>query len=69
MRRSSAFGADYTTRCRVEQAAKLLHETKRSVTDIAMDLGFSSSQYFATVFKPYTRCSPRTARRSRVFLW
>ncbi len=60
--------ADYIARRRIERAARLLFETQRPVTDIALALGFSSSQYFATVFKRYTRCTPREARRSRVYL-
>ena len=60
--------ATYLAHRRVEQAAKLLYETKRPIIDIAMELGFSSSQYFATVFKRYTRCSPRQARRARVLI-
>lgn len=60
--------ADYIMRRRVEGAARLLYETKDSVTDIAMRLGFSSSQYFATVFKRYTLHSPGEARTQRLKL-
>lgn len=56
---------DYIARRRVERAAQLLGETDDTVTDIAMQLGFSSSQYFATVFKRYTRHSPHSARADR----
>jgi AraC-like DNA-binding protein len=59
---------DYIIRCRIERAAQLLYETRATVTDIAMRLGFSSSQYFATVFKRYTRSTPREARTVRVVL-
>lgn len=58
--------ADYIAQRKVERAAQLLYETKRTVTDIALQLGFSSSQYFATVFKRYTRHSPREARTLRL---
>jgi AraC-like DNA-binding protein len=60
--------SDYITRRRVERAAQLLYETKDSVTDIALRLGFSSSQYFATVFKRYTLHPPRSARSQRLKL-
>ena len=48
------------------QAARQLYETDATVTAIAMALGFSSTQYFATAFKRYTRHSPGQAQRRRV---
>ena len=41
----------------VELARQLLLEG-RSVTDVAMELGFSSSNYFSSVFRRYTAMSP-----------
>ncbi len=58
--------ADYILRRRIECSAQLLYETNDNVTDIAMRLGFSSSQYYATVFKRYTLHSPRDARVQRL---
>jgi AraC-like DNA-binding protein len=50
----------------VERARELLAAGGRSVTDVAYALGFSSSQYFATVFKRYTHTRPSSvARRPR----
>ena len=60
--------ADYIIRRRIERAARLLYETNDTVTDIALRLGFSSSQYFATAFKRYTLHSPREARAQRIKL-
>jgi AraC family L-rhamnose operon regulatory protein RhaS len=55
--------ARYLARCRVEAAAKLLRaEPGRSITDIALDCGFQSSQYFATAFRAQLGCSPRDWR-------
>ena len=49
----------HLNRLRVEQAARLLAEDPgRTVTDIALSLGFSSSQYFATVFRRETGTTP-----------
>ena len=53
---------DYVTRRRVKEAKKLLAQGGRSITDIAHELGFSSSQYFATVFKRVTGVSPGRLR-------
>ena len=47
---------------KVEKAKELLGDRDRSITDIAFDLGFSSSQYFATAFKRYTGTTPRQFR-------
>jgi AraC-like DNA-binding protein len=44
---------EYRNRQRIEAAKCLLNETNRSITDIAFELGFCASQYFATVFKQY----------------
>jgi AraC-like DNA-binding protein len=50
---------DYILRTRVEEGKKLLQlRDGESVTSIAFKLNFSSSQYFATVFKKYTGMSP-----------
>lgn len=50
--------------CRRAQAAALLllEEPQRSVLDIALACSFSSSQYFATVFRRHFGCSPREYR-------
>jgi AraC-like DNA-binding protein len=50
---------DYWQRLRVEQAARLLREAPDlTITEIAHQLGFASSQYFATVFRRYLGVSP-----------
>jgi AraC family L-rhamnose operon regulatory protein RhaS len=53
---------DYLNALRIERALELLRTTDASVSDIAFDCGFSSSQYFATVFRREYGCSPRDAR-------
>ncbi len=55
--------AEYIQRCKIAAAMTLLGNRNLSITDIAFRLGFSSSQYFATVFKRYTGQSPRVMRR------
>lgn len=56
---------EYVLRARVEEAARRLSGRKGTVTEIAYDLGFSTSQYFATVFKRFTGKSPRDVKNSR----
>ena len=48
--------AEFWLRQKIERAAVLLKT--RKVTEVAHELGFSSSQYFATVFKRYTLNNP-----------
>jgi AraC-like DNA-binding protein len=50
---------------RIEAAQKRLRGEETPITDIAMDLGFPSSQYFATVFKRVTRMTPGECRRGK----
>jgi AraC-like DNA-binding protein len=55
--------AEYRTRQRIVRAKQLLRSPDVSVTNIAFDLGFSTSQYFATVFKNQVGLSPRQYRQ------
>jgi AraC-like DNA-binding protein len=50
--------ADYALRARIDRARQLLWQGDLSVTQVAMRLGFSSTQYFATAFKRYTGRTP-----------
>ncbi|NLF09837.1 MAG: AraC family transcriptional regulator [Pirellulaceae bacterium] len=53
----------YLNRLRLAAAAKLLREEpERSVTEIALDCGFASSQYFATLFRGMYGLAPRVYR-------
>ncbi|MGH9653508.1 MAG: AraC family transcriptional regulator [Bryobacteraceae bacterium] len=53
----------YLNHSRLEHAARLLREQSSvSVTNLALACGFSSSQYFATLFKRRFGCTPREFR-------
>ncbi|MDD5707671.1 MAG: AraC family transcriptional regulator [Kiritimatiellae bacterium] len=58
--------ADYLRRLRCAKAKELLLATALPVTRIALDLGFSSSQRFAEIFKTYTGMSPTACRQRAV---
>jgi AraC-like DNA-binding protein len=57
--------AEYVLRCKLNAARKRLAEPGASVTDVALELNFSSSQYFATVFRRYTGTTPRSFAATR----
>jgi AraC-like DNA-binding protein len=54
---------EYAMRQKIRQAERLLKDGKKSITAIAYELGFSSSQYFATVFKRFTNRRPSDLRK------
>jgi AraC-like DNA-binding protein len=54
---------DYVTQMRIERAKRLLGETDRSITEIAMQLGYSTSAYFTAVFHRETGTTPSEFRR------
>ncbi len=49
---------DYIMRKRIDRAKELLTMNDQSITEIAFELGFSSSQHFSAAFKKYTGCTP-----------
>ena len=58
--------AQYIAMHKVEQAKIMLRSPEKSITDIAYDLGWSSSNYFCAVFKKYTNVSPLNYRKLRM---
>jgi len=56
----------FILQAKIEAAKELLRTTRTPVGKVAMDLGFVSSQYFATVFKRITGVTPTGHRRGTV---
>lgn len=54
---------DYINDYRMEQAKKLLLSSRRSVSDIAVDVGFDNLSYFSTLFKKNIGMTPLEYRR------
>ena len=52
----------YLMVCRIRKAVGLLSHTRRKVTDIALSLGFASSQHFASSFRREMGMTPRQWR-------
>lgn len=55
---------EYLTHVRLEDAAELLLTTSLSITEIALNCGFSNSNYFGDAFKKARGLSPREFRFS-----
>ena len=54
---------DYLISLRIEEAARLLRTTERSITDIAFDVGFADSNYFSRKFRRSLDQTPREYRK------
>ncbi len=49
---------EYLVRLRIQKAMDLLRNSERTITEIAMDVGFNDSNYFARQFRRQTGTSP-----------
>lgn len=54
--------AEYVTMQKIELAKRRLIEGDESITELAYNLGYSSSNYFCSVFKKLMNCSPQNYR-------
>lgn len=59
---------EFVVRQKILEARKLLETTRLSITAIAMELGFTSSQHFSVLFKKYVGESPVQYRRNHGFV-
>ncbi len=55
--------ADYLNRLRCDKAMEMLSSGKHSVTETSFNTGFSSTQYFAKVFRKYTGKNPASFKK------
>lgn len=55
---------NYLINIRISEALKLLKRKDVAITDIALDLGFYSSQHFSTTFKKLTGYTPGEFRKN-----
>ncbi len=54
---------EQVTEMRIAEACKRLADPKATVTDVALGLGFCSSQYFSVVFRSYRGVTPSAWRK------
>ncbi|MBS3680706.1 response regulator [Ornithinibacillus massiliensis] len=50
---------DFLTECRIEKAKKLMQDPKRSIKEIAIEVGYHEPNYFSKVFKKIVHVSPK----------
>jgi AraC family transcriptional regulator len=55
----------YHINLRMNEARRLLRETKRSVIDVALNVGYANPSHFARLFRRETGLSPSDYRRQR----
>ena len=60
--------AEFTVREKIRESQTLLKDPARTVTSIAMELGFSSIQHFSVLFRKYTGLSPIQYRQNHEFV-
>ncbi|OAB46753.1 hypothetical protein PBAT_08740 [Paenibacillus antarcticus] len=56
---------DYICIAKVDRAMNFICNTEFSITEISSKLGFSSAQYFSTVFKKYSGVTPKEFKTLR----
>ncbi|CAM4314064.1 AraC family transcriptional regulator [Paenibacillus phoenicis] len=54
---------DYINSYRIRQAAELLRDPERKISDIALEVGFDNISYFIRVFRKAMNCSPSEFRK------
>ena len=55
--------SEYTLEKRLAESKKLLAETDKSISEISMDMGFSSFSYFCSIFKARNNMTPGEFRK------
>ena len=53
----------YQMRLRIAEAAMLLRDTEKTLTDIAFEVGFCDSNYFGRQFKRFAASAPGEYRK------
>ena len=55
---------EYVNGIRISESERLLVTTNKSITDIALDVGFSTTSYFIERFKKQIHLTPKQFRKN-----
>ena len=55
--------SEYVTEYRISQAAAMLLNTSRTITEIAYACGFATPSYFGKIFREHCGCTPKEYRK------
>ncbi|MFC5403313.1 response regulator transcription factor [Cohnella soli] len=53
---------EYITELRIEKAKELLRDRQKKLYEVTTDIGLTDTNYFSTMFKKYTGCTPSEYR-------
>ena len=56
---------EYVTQKRMEKAMKLLRQSDKHTSEIALSVGYKDPHYFSFVFKKTQGCTPREYRNRK----
>lgn len=56
---------DYVTQRRIDEAQRLMRESRLSIKEIAADVGYADQNYFSRVFRRLTGTTPSTYRKAQ----
>ena len=55
---------DHISKVRIEKAKTLLKDKELSISQIALEVGFSDQSYFTKVFKKIEKCTPKAFQQN-----
>ncbi|WP_026906732.1 response regulator [Paucisalibacillus globulus] len=60
---------DFLTKCRIEKAKNLMRDPKKSIKEIAIEVGYHEPNYFSKVFKRTVHVSPKEYQNAILGKW
>ena len=58
---------NYLNNYKIERSKDLLKNTKMTLLDISLEVGFNNQSYYSTIFKKYTNMTPQEYRETALY--